>query len=198
MSIVKELRTKKSRDNRELLDRAADRIEELENEHWKTLKKIFIDVELLIHANEIQTATGTYYRKELKDSLDILKKLYIAKGANASTNTEKGKLLLIDENKSNNFDVKSNNEIEEMARILCENGCKECIQTLCADWYKAERLYNAGYRKQSEGEWNDNIIGFCNVCMNCGAIVERSAIKNNSGKLNVCPNCGAKMKGGEG
>lgn len=88
MSIVKELRTKKSRDNRELLDRAADRIEALENEHWKTLKKIFIDVELLIHANEIQTATGTYYRKELKDSFDILKKLYLAKGTNAPTNTE--------------------------------------------------------------------------------------------------------------
>lgn len=30
MSLVKELRSKQSRDNRELLDRAADRIEELE------------------------------------------------------------------------------------------------------------------------------------------------------------------------
>ena len=76
--------------------------------------------------------------------------------------------------------------------------------TLCPDpeayaieW--REKLTKAlkGYRKQSEGEWNDNIIGFCNVCMNCGAIVERSAIKNNSGKLNFCPNCGARMKGGE-
>lgn len=45
------------------------------------------------------------------------------------------------------------------------------------------------------GEWNDNIIGFCNVCMECGVIVERAAIKNNSGKLNYCPNCGAKMDG---
>jgi hypothetical protein len=62
----------------------------------------------------------------------------------------------------------------------------------------AEKLYEAGYRKQSEGEWNENIIGFCNVCMSCGAIVERSAIKNNSGKLNFCPNCGLKMKGGKG
>lgn len=90
---------------------------------------------------------------------------------------EEAEELLINQDKSNNFDVKSNNElfkqalvegvnrhidktieeakkieqIEEMARILCENGCKECIQTLCADWYKAERLYNAGYRKQSDG-----------------------------------------------
>lgn len=48
-------------------------------------------------------------------------------------------------------------------------------------------------------EWNDNIIGFCNVCMGCGVIVERTAIKNKSGELNFCPNCGAKMDGkGEG
>ena len=77
MKLSEELRTKKSRDNRELLDRAADRIEELENEQWKPLKKIIMDVELLIHANEIQTPTGVYYRKELKDSFDILKKLYL-------------------------------------------------------------------------------------------------------------------------
>lgn len=77
MTLSEELRNKKSRDNRELLDRAADRIEELENGHWKTLKKLFIDVELLIHANEIQTPTGAYYRAELKDSFDILKRLYL-------------------------------------------------------------------------------------------------------------------------
>ena len=45
------------------------------------------------------------------------------------------------------------------------------------------------------GYWDDNIIGFCNVCMECGAIVERTAIKNRSGELNHCPNCGAKMDG---
>lgn len=77
MTLSEELRTKKSRDNRELLDRAADKIEELQNGHWKTLKKILMDVELLIHANEIQTPTGTYYRKELKDSFNILKRLYL-------------------------------------------------------------------------------------------------------------------------
>lgn len=42
------------------------------------------------------------------------------------------------------------NQIKEMATILCEGGCEECIQTLCADWYKAERLYREDYRKQSE------------------------------------------------
>ena len=77
MTLSEELRTKKSRDNRELLDRAADRIEELENGHWKSIKKILIDVDILIHANEIQTPTGMYYRKELKDSFDILKRIYL-------------------------------------------------------------------------------------------------------------------------
>ena len=76
MTLSEELRNKKSRDNRELLDRAADRIEELEAERWKLIKKIFIDVGMVIHANEIQTPTGVYYRKELKDSFDILKKIY--------------------------------------------------------------------------------------------------------------------------
>ncbi len=76
MTLSEELRNKKSRDNRELLDRAADRIEELEAGQWKLIKKIFIDVRTLIHANEIQTPTGVYYRKELKDSFDILEKIY--------------------------------------------------------------------------------------------------------------------------
>lgn len=43
-------------------------------------------------------------------------------------------------------------EIEEMAKAMC-GGCpdnKECTHCLCADWYKAEALYNAGYRRWSE------------------------------------------------
>lgn len=43
-------------------------------------------------------------------------------------------------------------EIEEIAKVMC-GGCpnnKECMHCLCADWYRAEALYNAGYRKQSE------------------------------------------------
>ena len=45
------------------------------------------------------------------------------------------------------------------------------------------------------GYWDDNIIGLCNVCMECGAIVEITAVKSHTGKLNYCPNCGAKMDG---
>lgn len=94
-------------------------------------------------------------------------------------------------------------QIAEMAKLACSvfdgncMGCSFAICPPCPPKASAERLYNAGYRKQVEGEWDDSVVGFCNVCMSCRAIVERAAIKNNSGKLNFCPNCGAKMKVGE-
>ena len=62
-----------------------------------------------------------------------------------------------------------------------------------------EELQAADAVEVRHGYWDDNIIGFCNVCMECGAIVERTAIKSHTGALNYCPNCGAKMDGnGEG
>lgn len=98
MTLVEELRSKKSRDNRDLLDRAADRIEELE-------------------------------------------------------------LLLINENKSNNFDVKSNKQIEEMAECcpyFWNGACTvdaanptDC-DLMCEMFGFMTSLANAGYRKQSE------------------------------------------------
>ena len=117
------------------------------------------------------------------------------------SNNELFKQALV-EGLSNKFDkiLEEEKQIEEMAKVMCKyhnrEKCKKCGEhPYCSIPLYAEDLYNAGYRKQSEGEWNDNIIGFCNVCMNCGAIVERNAIKNNSGKLNYCPNCGARMRG---
>lgn len=44
MTLVEELRSKKSRDNRELLDRAADRIEELEKEKSEGAREIIADI----------------------------------------------------------------------------------------------------------------------------------------------------------
>lgn len=56
----------------------------------------------------------------------------------------------------------------------------------------AESLYNAGYRKQSEGEWE--IVKGSNgkekmVCTNCRHQQDLAST------FTYCPNCGAKMKG---
>lgn len=125
-------------------------------------------------------------------------------------------LLLINDNKSNNFDVKSNNlpstltnedkvsvkdrKIEEMAKVID-------YTFVMADGVGATRpssrmiamdLYDAGYRKQSEGEWTydytgEELLGTDAVyqykCSLCG---EHSIVP-----WRYCPDCGAKMKGGE-
>jgi hypothetical protein len=53
----------------------------------------------------------------------------------------------------------------------------------------AYHLYNAGYRKQSEGEWESfPSLGNKYRCSHCKAKVES--------RTNFCPNCGARMKGG--
>jgi hypothetical protein len=87
-------------------------------------------------------------------------------------------------------------QIEAMAYVLC-GGCNECYHSLCADWYRAERLYKAGYRKQSEAEWisasgkdfgsiYDNFY-----CSNCRDYTQE---RNPYRLSKYCPNCGAKMK----
>ena len=92
-------------------------------------------------------------------------------------------------------------QIEEMAKILsedcgsCEN-CKALGSTDdgidCTAYYYARQLYNAGYRKQSEGEWiksdeTTEQYGYLYMCSYCGGL-------SFLGKY--CPRCGAKMKGG--
>ena len=56
----------------------------------------------------------------------------------------------------------------------------------------ATDLYNADYRRQSEGEWKTVGEELKNTtCSVCGHWVETPY-----GKTPYCPNCGAKMKGG--
>ena len=95
-------------------------------------------------------------------------------------------------------------QIEEMAKEMCEvcfskPFCK-AISAHCPIAIRdAERLYNAGYRKQKEGEWRGELRKRCdwrgkmrqyfqpNSCSVCHeGVVERTPF---------CPNCGAKMKG---
>ena len=90
-------------------------------------------------------------------------------------------------------------QIEEMAKDIChspncdikKNG-SACYK-YCKAYIYAFRAVNAGYRKQSEGEWidadpNGHLYRF--TCSLCG----RTKLGR---ETPYCPNCGAKMKGGE-
>ena len=93
----------------------------------------------------------------------------------------------------------------EFAKINCNpKGCYSCnlcdeygsLELNCEDYlfYRkmAETFYNAGYRKQSEGEWIGN--GYLKHCSKCGNVVNFNNVSR--WLYNFCPNCGAKMKGG--
>lgn len=66
------------------------------------------------------------------------------------------------------------------------------------DWQSlAEAVYNAGYRKQSEGTWEkSDIPGEKYVCSECGCACWYYDYEGDVAKSKFCPNCGAKMKGG--
>lgn len=87
--------------------------------------------------------------------------------------------------------------IEEMTKVLIDYTKKNHIMAshvILEDY--AEQLYNAGYRKQIDGEWEarTDVVGFvrCSVCKDFNVYDEWADGK----KWNFCPHCGAKMKGG--
>jgi DNA-directed RNA polymerase subunit RPC12/RpoP len=89
----------------------------------------------------------------------------------------------------------SKEQIEEMAKVLCgmKNGCDECMwnKTHCNERNDAEEIYNAGYRKQSVGEWKKFQELYPRyVCTACNHLFNNKTFK-------YCPNCGAKMLKGE-
>lgn len=75
----------------------------------------------------------------------------------------------------------------DIVNALGGGKCKECMWYDLVTFAHAEALYNAGYRKQIEGEWIPNPGGGW-LCGNCK--------KYSHGLRNFCPECGAKMKGG--
>lgn len=93
------------------------------------------------------------------------------------------------------------NQIEEMDWDLCDipkhpsiKSCEQCGNKRCLAMYYAERAYNAGYRKQSEGEWELVRPNGSYYCSCCGKGIkikygERAAIL-----WDYCPNCGAHMR----
>lgn len=93
--------------------------------------------------------------------------------------------------------LKSESEqIMEMRNIMetdCDRPCSGCElenEEHCFTHNCAIRIYNAGYRKQIDGEWiyqeysMGHYVGKCSIC-ECEADMS-----------NFRPNCGAKMKGG--
>ena len=94
----------------------------------------------------------------------------------------------------NQFTNSELKQIEEMADILCEakeHDCKGGNDCLCVK--QAEALYNAGYRKQSEGEWKLHKDG-SGTCSECHFI--QKDIWDYDHYQHFCGHCGAKMKGG--
>lgn len=96
-------------------------------------------------------------------------------------------------------------QIEEMTDIIVKQNCKHCgcencdyayeygtKEESCEDYVSyrrmAEEFYNAGYRKQIEGEWVDTSYGELK-CSTCGCVQE-----DGFHRYNFCPNCGAKMR----
>lgn len=83
-------------------------------------------------------------------------------------------------------------QIEEMAIIAYPGLDHQTVFSSIAYAQPLVNLYNAGYRKQSEGEWiKDNTSKFehrynCSVCN----------YRFFGIPTNYCPSCGAKMNGG--
>ena len=120
-----------------------------------------------------------------------------------------------------------NKQIEEMAKIIVGNGylckdeylrttgkhnrdnCEKCdLVNCCIPHRQATDLYNAGYRKQSEGENISQMHPSDEfICEKCGLIIReccRYEIDEDDGDeicyefpYQFCPRCGMKVKGGE-
>ena len=104
----------------------------------------------------------------------------------------------------NQFTNSELKQIEEMAKCCPYHDNGKCHPTdnetvdcdlMCNMFGFMANLENAGYRKQSEGEWLFNrgrTYGepayYCSNCSEGGS---------EYGYDKFCPNCGAKMKGGE-
>lgn len=116
------------------------------------------------------------------------------------SNKELFKQALV-EGVSRHFDkiIEQEKQIEEIAKYLCKSYSPYC--SMCTDCYAEEEataLYNAGYRKQSEGEWVvipvDGVFNYRCGNINCARLIPFGTTPQ---EMKYCPYCGARMKGGE-
>lgn len=88
-------------------------------------------------------------------------------------------------------------QIEEIAKILngyCKANCPDGGCSNCVEYMKAEQIYTAVYRKERQGEWEEQNDG-THYCSNCG----HDATYNYDGREIcgvACTFCGAHMKRG--
>ena len=104
----------------------------------------------------------------------------------------------------------SKEQIEEMVSIInnsdpfyeCKGTpCRNCeFFTISKNCYVAKALYNAGYRKQIEGEWVKRLDEYDCEYAQCSCCKEDFYDATGEDTIdmfyNFCPNCGAHMKGG--
>lgn len=105
-------------------------------------------------------------------------------------------------------------QIEEMLKCICMN-CRyfmrcnddtiykgerfsEILKKGCSIWRHGEAIYNAGYRKQSEGEWVwiNQAISYLEPPYGdtCKCSLCKFEIDVSESNYKYCPNCGARMK----
>lgn len=93
-------------------------------------------------------------------------------------------------------------QISQIAEIVGKCDCDDCDNCSYSGWWNgnlecfdykiANALYNAGYRKQSEGEWGFD--GTSWTCSECGEYAPVDKYRQTR-HTDFCPNCGAHMKG---
>jgi hypothetical protein len=87
-------------------------------------------------------------------------------------------------------------EKKELTDIIQKSAYKHGCFMFGGAYLVTEDTYNAGYRKQKEGEWIGASRTHELICNLCGAIGPVDCLKEDFYESNFCPNCGAKMKGG--
>ena len=104
-------------------------------------------------------------------------------------------------------------QIEEMAKIVAVQrgyGCNEqdhcdmscqVFKVGCIPHEDAQILYDAGYRKQSVGEWIKTETNYtCSTCnfnvISWSGEYDGYECQRGISLMKFCPNCGASMKGG--
>ena len=92
-------------------------------------------------------------------------------------------------------------KILQMTKDICrhQNVCNDVCKPIsaCDALRYAERAVEAGYVKQSEGEWEEIGQGYAN-CSFCGTVFKALPTMYVFKRNNIyCRHCGSKMKGGK-